>query len=156
MNKYLFSVIVLIISSVSLNTASADLQPVVSPGCTAMVKKSALATITGQSKALAKKDFTTAIAFSTADFRSGVSITDFTQIITQSYQYLLGTKNIRLTNCRVIDKSFYIDVKVTDIKSEVFNLTYLIQKQGKKELIAPNKTGYGIAAAQLSPEEIIS
>lgn len=139
-----------------IHSAVADIRPVVTAGCSASVKKTALTVITSQAKALGKQDFTAAMAFSTADFRMGISVGNFTEIITQSYKFLMDTKNPQFVSCRPNGKSFYIDVKLVDSEGKVFFLTYLVQRQSKSELIAPNKTGFGIAAAQITPEVITS
>lgn len=146
----------LALSAATVQPAQAEIIPVVNAACSATMKKNALATINGQSRALGRQDFTTAIAYSTANFRMSTSVADFTQIISQSYSYLLAVKSVELTDCRKIGLAYYLEVKVVDRKSKSYSLTYLIQKQSKSELIAPNKTGYGIAAAQLTPEVIAS
>jgi hypothetical protein len=49
----------------------------------------------------------------------------------------------------LIGTSIHSGVRVTDTANVSYYLFYVLQPQSKKEAIAPNKTGYGIAAAQL-------
>jgi hypothetical protein len=120
-----------------------------SASCSSAVKKSALATITGQNKALGKKDFKSAFAFSSSEFRENSSLPTFTEVINVNFNYLLLARNTQITDCEKIMKFYYFQVDLTSAGTS-YSLTYVLQPQTKSQSKAPNKTGYGIAAAQLN------
>jgi|GEM_PF-1203072 hypothetical protein len=124
----------------------------ITPPCSATVKKSVLATIIGQTQYLGKRDFKSAFTFSSVDFRKGISLPMFTSIITTNYGYLIGAKQIQITECLVIGGAPHMQVNLKDKSGTPFSMFYVLQKQSKKQLIAPNKTGYGISGAEIVDE----
>lgn len=118
--------------------------------CSATIKKNALAAVQGQSQALAKRDFKTARSYSAASFRAQVTLEDFTSIITQGYGFLAKAKSFSIVECSLINKSVNLGVRIIDKTNLTYFVFYLLDPQGKKDLVAPNKTGYGIVAAQLA------
>lgn len=138
-----------LLTTISLQSASAATSSTVGGGCSTTIKRQVLATVTGQTKVLGRKDFATAMAYSTAQFRSNVSVKDFTAIIDQSYNFLENTASFQIVECQIMGKSIHLGVRLVDTSSSVHYLVYVLQPQSKKEVIAPNKTGYGIAAAAL-------
>jgi hypothetical protein len=134
----------------SIPTANAIKNPEDGTNCSSTVKKNALATVRGQSQAIAKQDFKTARSYSAASFRAGVSVKDFTNIITQGYAFLGDAKTFAIVECKTEGKSVSLAVEIIDRANATYYVFYLLAVQSKKELVAPNKTGYGIVAAQLA------
>ena len=89
------------------------------------------------------------MAFSTSKFRAQVSLAEFTTIITQRYSFLSNAVSFAIADCTLIGTSILSGVLVTDTANSSHYVFYLLQPQSKKEVITPNKTGYGIAVAQL-------
>lgn len=134
----------------SIPMASAIKNPEDGTSCSVTVKKNTLATVKAQSQAIAKKDYKTARAYAAASFRTGVSLKDFTNIITQGYSFLGDAKVFTIEECKLVDKSVALGVKLTDSFKNSYFVYYLLEPQSKKMMVAPNKTGYGILAAQLA------
>ena len=145
--------LVLVFSLVAPNTASAA--PVISQiaTCSATVKKSALATVSGQIKALSRGDYGSAFSFASAEFRKNSTIPTFTDVISSSYSYLSTARDVRITDCIKMKPYFYFQVEFVSMGTP-FSMTYRLQTQSKSQLIAPNKSGFGISAAQLNESQV--
>lgn len=134
----------------SAPAANAALSAEANVTCTTAITKSALTTVKGQSQALAKKDFKTARSFAAASFRSEVTLEAFTDIITKGYSVLGRATSFKVVECKIIEKLVYLEVDLTDKNKKLTTILYLLEPQSKKELLPPNKSGYGIVAAQLA------
>ena len=143
-------IVVILLSLTSVPTASAALSSEAHLTCSATITKNTLTTVKGQSQALAKKDFKTARSFAAASFRSEVTLEAFTDIITKGYSVLGRATSFKIVECKIVEKLIYLEVSLTDKNKNVSSILYLLEKQSKKELVAPNKSGYGIVAAQLA------
>ena len=122
-------------------------------GCSQKVNKGALAAIVGQSKALGRKDFASAFAYATSDFRKNSSVATFTQVINEGFPYLLTASNIKLTDCQNMNQLYYYRVSLNS-QGATFSLTYVIAPQSKTQSLKSNKTGFGIVAAVRNRAEI--
>lgn len=122
-------------------------------GCSQKVNKGALAAIVGQSKALGRKDFYSAFAYATSDFRNNSSVPTFTQVINNGFPYLLSASNIQISDCKKMKQFYQYQVSLNS-ESVSFSLTYVIAPQSKSQSLSPNKTGFGIAAAALNETQI--
>ena len=122
-------------------------------GCSQTVNKGALAAIVGQSKALGRKDFGSAFAYATSDFRKNSSVATFTQVIKMGFPYLLTASNIELTDCQRMNQFYYYQVSLNS-QGSTFSLTYVIAPQSKTQSLKTNKTGFGIVAAMRNQAEI--
>jgi hypothetical protein len=122
-------------------------------GCSQRINNGGLAAIIGQSKALGRKDFDSAFAYASQGFRKNSSVSTFAQVINSGFPYLLTARNIQITDC-VRMKQFYQYQVSLDSQGALFSLTYLLQPQSKSQSLSPNKTGFGIVAAQLNETQI--
>ena len=122
-------------------------------GCSQTVNKGALAAIVGQSKALGRKDFGSAFAYATSDFRKNSSVATFTQVINDGFPYLLTASNIQITKCQKMNQFYYYQVSLNS-QNAIFSLTYVLAPQSKSQSLLPNKTGFGIVAAALNQNQI--
>lgn len=140
---------IIVLALTPIHAANAATGSAKNSTCTSSVKKILTFTIKSQNKALAKQDYKTAMAYSTAKFRAQVSLAEFTTIITLRYSFLGSVASFTIKDCLVIGDSIHSGVLITDTANTSHYLIYILQSQSKREVIAPNKTGYGIAAAQL-------
>jgi len=121
--------------------------------CPQNVNKGALAAIVGQSKALGKKDFSSAFAYASSDFRKNSSVATFTQVINSGFPYLLTASNIQITDCQKMNQFYHYQVSLNS-QSASFSLTYVLAPQSKSQSLSPNKTGFGIVAAVRNQTEM--
>jgi hypothetical protein len=150
------SVVLLITLTLTITTpqyVSAAYSQKSTKSCSRKVNKGGLATITGQSKALGREDFDSAFAYASQGFRKNSSVSTFAQVINSGFPYLLTASNIQITDC-IRMKQFYQYQVSLDSQGALFSLTYLLQSQSKSQSVSPNKTGFGIVAAQLNETQI--
>ncbi len=121
--------------------------------CSSTVKRNTFTTINEQRKALVKLDFSSAIAFSSASFRSSVSLENFSLIIKQGYSFLINSKSLQVNECQQMDQEIRLAVTVTATSNKSYDMIYILQSQLKNQLLAPNKTGYGISSAISSTKQ---
>jgi hypothetical protein len=68
--------------------------------CTTDVAEAAFDVVQRQQRAFADDDFAAALRFASTEFRSSVTLPQFTALIVSGYNFLLVTPNLRLTECR--------------------------------------------------------
>lgn len=91
--------------------------------CTSAQADSVTKHISGQIDALAQNDWELAYSFASADFQSGVSLDDFTQIINAQYLMLTENQGYQFSDCTVSESTIAQVVSVTS-DEQVFSLTY--------------------------------
>jgi len=143
------NVILLVIAALSLMPLNHSTADSLLTSCSQKVNKGALAAIVGQTKALGRKDFASAFAYATSDFRKNSSVATFTQVINKGFPYLLTASNIQITDCQKMNEFYHYQVSLNS-QSATFSLTYVLAPQSKFQSLSPNKTGFGIVAAALN------
>jgi hypothetical protein len=79
--------------------------------------------ISGQINALAKKDWTLAYSFASSNFRAGVEIGEFSDIIASQYSMLIENQGFSFNNCTVANRLISQEVSVTR-DGKIYDLTY--------------------------------
>jgi hypothetical protein len=99
--------------------------------------------ISGQINALAKKDWTLAYSFASSNFRAGVKIGEFSDIITGQYSMLIENQGFRFNNCTVDNRLITQAVSVTS-DGQIYDLTYKL---------SVNELSLGIESAAINADE---
>lgn len=146
-NVILCAIVALGLIPMQYSTAASSLTE-----CSQKISKGALAAIVGQSKALGRKDFASAFAYASSDFRKNSSVATFTQVINNGFSYLLTASDIQIRDCQKMNQFYHFQVSLIS-KSAIFSLTYVLAPQSKSQSLSPNKTGFGIVAAALNQNQ---
>lgn len=101
--------------------------------CEDVMFQRAQGTIRAQQSALANRDFEAARAYASDNFRSGVSVDQFQNIIEGSYSFLLGDPAIAFVDCQRRGDSALIRVEITG--SPVTIMVYGVVLENEKWFI---------------------
>ncbi len=84
--------------SPSASQPASDADPMIQT-CTPDVAEAAFDVVTRQARAFANDDFDAALQFASTGFRSSVTLPRFKALIVSSYNFLLTSPQLRLTEC---------------------------------------------------------
>ena len=97
--------------------------------CTSAQSELIDAHISSQIDALAKKDWSLAYSFASADFQGRVGVDEFTLIIAAQYLMLINNQSYQFDQCEIASDMVVQEVIVTT-DDQIFNLTYRLSIKG--------------------------
>jgi hypothetical protein len=98
------------------------------PSCSQSEIDGGSAWIKGQLSAFSKQDFESAYSFASTSFQSGISLEQFTAIISSGYGFLLNSRTNSVNNCIKKGNNFLFDVQVTAASGVDYPMVYGLEK----------------------------